>query len=169
MSDKPRALVAYATRYGTTAQIAGWVGEALRSQGIDATVAEVSTVQSIDDYDAVIIGSPIYFSRALRAAADFVKKFAPGLQDKRTAMFSVGVTVNQKAGREFTDQALRTLAGNAPGVTPTYVMFKGRVDLSRMNLAYRWFLKLFQGFGDIDQTQRGDVEAWAKEFADSLG
>ena len=49
-------LVAAASRYGATAEIAGAIGEGLERAGLDVTVASVDDVSSLDGYEAVVLG-----------------------------------------------------------------------------------------------------------------
>jgi menaquinone-dependent protoporphyrinogen oxidase len=55
-----RILVAYASRKGSTAGIAQAVGKELVSAGHTVDVAEMKTVTTVEGYNAVIIGAPLY-------------------------------------------------------------------------------------------------------------
>ena len=78
-------LVVYDTVYGSTAQIAGWIAE--RLEGFEDTAVAVSRVSEnpdLEDYDAVIIGSPIYRNdQILESIKDFVTENKEAMAEKR--------------------------------------------------------------------------------------
>lgn len=51
-------LVAYATRYGSTPEVADAVGDRLRAAGLEVEVRPVDGVRSLDGYTAAVIGAP---------------------------------------------------------------------------------------------------------------
>jgi menaquinone-dependent protoporphyrinogen oxidase len=52
-----RVLVTAATKYGSTTEIARAIGDVLAERGFDTTVLPPEEVGSIEEYDAVILGS----------------------------------------------------------------------------------------------------------------
>jgi menaquinone-dependent protoporphyrinogen oxidase len=56
-----KVLVAAASKHGATQQIAEAIGEELTARELHVTVAHVEDLTSITGYDAVIMGSAIYF------------------------------------------------------------------------------------------------------------
>ena len=55
-----RILVAYASKHGSTREIAQAIGDVLRDAGFAVKVAAVSTVSDLSPYDAVVLGSALY-------------------------------------------------------------------------------------------------------------
>ena len=53
-------LVAYTTRKGSTAEIALAIAKELENTGAAVTVSDMATVSSLDGYNAVVIGAPVY-------------------------------------------------------------------------------------------------------------
>src|SRR6266700_5367071 len=53
-------LVAYATRGGSTGEVAQAIGAALEEAGVTAEVLPVSEVESLAGKTAVILGAPLY-------------------------------------------------------------------------------------------------------------
>jgi menaquinone-dependent protoporphyrinogen oxidase len=53
-------LVAYASKYGSTAEIAKKIGEVLRGSGLEVNVVSATEVENISSYEAVILGSGVY-------------------------------------------------------------------------------------------------------------
>src|SRR5665648_484330 len=58
-----RILVAVASRHGSTREIGEAVAEVLRDSGFGVDVADPDDVESIDPYQAVMLGSSVYVGR----------------------------------------------------------------------------------------------------------
>ncbi len=69
-----RILVAYATRNGSTAEIAQAIGKELTTAGFTANVAEIKTVSTLAGYTAVVIGGPLYMGSVDGAVGKFIGK-----------------------------------------------------------------------------------------------
>ena len=61
MEDK--VLVAYATKYGATAEIAEKIGQVLRETGMAVDVEPADRVGDLSSYRAVVLGSGVYVGR----------------------------------------------------------------------------------------------------------
>lgn len=85
-----RVLVAYASERGGTAEIADWVGAALRREGVEAEVRPAGDVPGLDGYDAVVVGGALYGGRWHREARRFVRRHAAGLAHRPVWLFSSG-------------------------------------------------------------------------------
>ncbi|HEU0245025.1 MAG TPA: flavodoxin domain-containing protein [Candidatus Limnocylindrales bacterium] len=85
-----RILVAYATKLGSTREIADVIGAELHSAGHAADVLAMNDVRSIDGYDAVVIGSALYAAHWQRDANRFVHRHVEGLNAARLWAFSSG-------------------------------------------------------------------------------
>ncbi|MBC7550339.1 MAG: protoporphyrinogen oxidase, partial [Cellulomonas sp.] len=70
-----RVLVAVASRHGGTREIGSLVASELRTRGHDADVLDPASVDSIDPYDAVVIGSAVYSAHWMPAAREFAQRF----------------------------------------------------------------------------------------------
>lgn len=85
-----RVLVAYASRNGSTAEIAEAIGRELRLIGIDDQVLSVEEVEDVLRYDAVILGSAVYAWSWEKSALRFVQENAGILKKKPVWLFSSG-------------------------------------------------------------------------------
>lgn len=56
-------LIAYATRSGSTGEVAERIGASMREAGFATEVQPVQHVQSINGVAAIILGTPLYFGR----------------------------------------------------------------------------------------------------------
>jgi menaquinone-dependent protoporphyrinogen oxidase len=85
-----RALVAYASKLGSTGEIAEALAVELRAAGHHADVQPVTAVRSLDGYEAVIIGSALYAAHWQRDANRFVQRHLAALQAVPVWLFSSG-------------------------------------------------------------------------------
>jgi menaquinone-dependent protoporphyrinogen oxidase len=90
MSDK--VLVAYASKHGSTAEIAKKIGEVLAGAGLEVDVQPVKKVKDLAPYQAVIVGSAVYIGMWQKDAVRFVKANQGKLADRKVWIFSSGPT-----------------------------------------------------------------------------
>ena len=83
-------LVAYASKRGSTAEIAETVAATLRRAGLEVDLESVEEVKDIDRYDAVILGSAVYMKRWRGDARHFLKKHRKALRQIPFWVFSSG-------------------------------------------------------------------------------
>lgn len=85
-----RVLVAYASKNGSTAEIAEAIGRELRLMGMDEHVLPVEQVEDVVPYDAVILGSAVYAWSWEKKAIRFAQENAEILRKKPVWLFSSG-------------------------------------------------------------------------------
>lgn len=86
----PRVLVVYASKNGSTAQIAGWIGDDLTGRGIETDVRPADEAGDLVGYDAVVLGSGVYAGRWQRAATRFTRRHRRVLLELPVWLFSSG-------------------------------------------------------------------------------
>lgn len=83
-------LVAYATRHGSTAGIAERVATTLSERGHPARARPVEEVESLDGYDAVVLGAAAYVLHWLKPATGFAHRHVSELASMPVWLFSSG-------------------------------------------------------------------------------
>jgi menaquinone-dependent protoporphyrinogen oxidase len=83
-------LVAYASKRGSTAEIAETVAATLRREGLSVCLERAEEVQSLERFDAVVLGSAVYMKRWRGDARHFVKKHRKALRQMPFWVFSSG-------------------------------------------------------------------------------
>ncbi len=86
-----KILVAYATRAGSTAEVAQIIAQCLSAQGIALDVLPLKQVKDVRGYRSVVIGSAIRFGRWLPEAVKFVEQNREALSRVPVAFFAVHV------------------------------------------------------------------------------
>jgi menaquinone-dependent protoporphyrinogen oxidase len=102
-----QALIVYATKNGSTAEIAEHLGATLRDRGFVTDVRPAKEVRSIDDYGLVVVGSAVYMFRWQGDAIDFLKRFHRQLESRPTWLFSSGPTGGTPEADAKVDEILR--------------------------------------------------------------
>lgn len=85
-----RVIVMYASRYGSTREIAEFIAENLRQHGAQAEARSVDAAPDPEDYDAVVIGSAVYMGHWMREAVEFVRRNRAALTGRPVWLFSSG-------------------------------------------------------------------------------
>ena len=85
-----RVLVAYASKLGSTAAIADAMAQVLRDGGHRAVAMPARDVATLDDWDAVILGSAVYAAMWQRDARRFAQRFHDELKVRPLWLFSGG-------------------------------------------------------------------------------
>ena len=162
-----KILVAYATRNGSTAEIAQAIGKELTIAGFTVDVAEIKTISTPADYTAVVIGGPLYMGSIDGAVGKFITKYREQLQKLPVAAFAVGLAPKNPnpAAIEESMGALRKSMGP---VTPVAsVLFAGKLDPTKMNFIMRKFLEMAKiSAGDFRDWDA--IAVWARELPEML-
>jgi menaquinone-dependent protoporphyrinogen oxidase len=165
-----RVLVTAATKYGSTAEIARTVGDVLAEHGFDTTVLPPEEVGSIEDYDAVILGSAAYAGHWLEPAKDLVDRSGDALAARPVWLFSSGPVGDpsrkmvQKMGEDPVDVAEILAATKARD----HRVFAGKIDRKNLSFPERAMLMAFRGL-EGDFRDWAEVKEWASGIADALG
>ena len=162
-------LVAYATKYGATAEIAEKIGEVLRQAGLTTDVLNVDDVKDVTLYGAVILGSAVYIGRWRREAVKFLKKNEKALAERPVWLFSSGPT-----GEGDPEELLE--GWRYPGKIQPYIdfiqprdiaLFHGTVDTEKLNFIERSMVKNVDApIGDFRDWDV--ITTWAEAVADAL-
>lgn len=90
-----RVCVVYDTKYGNTKIVAENIADGLREVGgIQTAISDVEGVdlETLSGYDAILIGSPNYYSGPSKGVQDFIKKLrGHDLEGKAYAVFDTFV------------------------------------------------------------------------------
>ncbi|MBP2144819.1 menaquinone-dependent protoporphyrinogen oxidase [Methanofollis sp. W23] len=92
-----RILVAYASRYGSTEEIARVIADEIRDRGYEVDCINVMEVEDVTPYAAVVAGSPIYMGKWLPEAVDLAKHFRVELNERPLAAFAVGYSMKEES------------------------------------------------------------------------
>lgn len=92
MTMPENVLVAYATKHGSTKEIAERIGATLGGRGLNADVRDTRDRPSPEAYDAVVLGSAVYVGSWRKDAATFLRQHQARLREVPCWLFSSGPT-----------------------------------------------------------------------------
>jgi menaquinone-dependent protoporphyrinogen oxidase len=181
-----KALIVYGTRTGTTANTSEVIADTLRKVGYEVKIVDTKKekVQSISEFDLIIVGSGIQMGKWTSEPEDFIKKHQKELTTKKLALFvSCGganpLSEGEKKTKEFDDAKRKYLEEKSVEfkVTPVALgFFGGCYDFNKMS----WFFKKtlssikpkLEGAGyketktDVyDLRDLNEIRNWTKELA----
>ena len=159
-------LVAYASKSGATAEIAAWIGDALRGTGATVEVRPADDVLTLEGFDAVVVGGPMYMGKVLKPIPAFFSRHRAALTEKPVAVFIAGSSLGRDDSKA--DQHGQTIAEAAAKDVPVAAigLFGGRFSSRNVPLIGR-FLK--SAVKEEDTRDRAAIEAWAEALPTRLG
>ena len=154
-------LIAHASKYGSTAEVAESIAAALRGRCVHADVLPAGEVTSLDGYDGVMLGGGIYMGRWHRGARRFARDFDLELGGMPVAVFALGpvdeVPEHRASSRRQFDHAVARL-GFRPFAT---ALFGGAVDPRKLGFP-------FNRMPACDARDWETIRAWAIDVADGF-
>lgn len=137
-----RILITYATRAGSTVEIAAAIGKSLSEKGFRVDVEPVEDMPSLEGYQAVIMGSAIRMGSWLPEAIEYVEINQYVLERMPVALFTVHM-LNTGDDEESRNNRFAYLSKVRPMLNdPEEVYFEGKMDFSRLSFLDRMIAKM---------------------------
>lgn len=140
---KERVLVAYATKRGSTAEIAEKIGEVLKKRQMQVDVLPARKVADLSPYKTAILGTAVYIGLWRREAVKFLKTFADELVKMPPRIFLSGPTGAgdplELLGDWRFPESLRPVIEQVKPVEIT--CFGGRIESGKMNPFEKMIIK----------------------------
>jgi menaquinone-dependent protoporphyrinogen oxidase len=171
-----KILVAYASRGGSTADIARVIGAVLTERGIDVDVRPMTDIHDLTPYHAIIAGSAVQKGKWLPEALHFMNQHQASLAQKPFATFLVclALAVKNAGGQEKAQkQASAWLNPIRAMVKPmSEGFFAGVLDLKKIPaLGYRILFRMVIMLGFFYEGDFRDWDAirqWANHLPEKL-
>jgi menaquinone-dependent protoporphyrinogen oxidase len=162
-------LVAYASRHGATEGIAARIAGRIADAGTAVDLCRVDAIESVDAYDAVVFGAPVY-DRSWPPEADrFVDRHGDLLAARPLWLFSVGAFGDTKRLiGSLTHEEPKRIGEVRSAVSPReYRVFQGVIRKQQWPF---WSRVLFHVFGGRlgDHRDWRVIDAWADQIALAL-
>ena len=138
-----KLLVTYASKYGSTAEIADVIGKELRKRGYEVEIRPVDQVDHLEGYDGFVIGSALYAGSWMKPAAKFLRAHQELLASHPVWLFSSGPTGQGDPnelmdGWTFPENLDKVRAKIKP---KDVILFHGQLDLDKLNFAEKMIVK----------------------------
>ncbi|MDP9494347.1 MAG: flavodoxin domain-containing protein [Actinomycetota bacterium] len=159
-----RMLISVASKHGATAEIGQAMAEALIGHGIEVRVQAPESLDSVEGYDGVILGSAVYAGHWTAEAKDLVERCRSQFGNRAVWLFSSGPIGNPpKPEEEPVDVAPIMEATGALG----HVVFAGKLDRKVLSFGERAIVTAFRvPDGDFRDWER--IKEWTSSIAEEL-
>lgn len=166
MADK--VLVAYATRYGSTKEVAESIAATLRENGLAVEIQPLRDVRSLESFSGVVMGAPLQMFRWHKDALQFLARFEKTLGKLPVAVFALGpfhdVESEWTEIRSELDKELAKFPWFSPLAT---AIFGGKYDPATLSFPFSLLPALKQlPASDIRDWEA--IHAWAIELTGKL-
>lgn len=164
-----KILITYATKYGSTGEIANKIKELLDKSSATIDLVPVDEVNEINQYTTVIVGSAVYMGQWRKNASRFLRKNVSALKDKNVWIFSSGPTgegdpVELLKGWRMPKRLEKILDEIKP---KEIKVFNGKLTKEKMNFFDKFIIdKVKAPVGDFIDWQ--DVDRWANKIESDL-
>ena len=163
MSDS--ILVAYATRYGSTQEVAEAIAATLRERGLAVDTQPMQQVRSLDQYRAIVLGAALYIGRWHKDARRFLAQYREALTQRPVAIFALGpLHTDEKEFQGSREQLEKELA-KFPWLKPVALeLFVGKFDPAK--LGFPWtVLPALKNMPASDARDWRVIRDWASNLA----
>ena len=135
MADK--ILVAYATKYGSTKEVAEAVAAALTENGQAVDLLPARSVRSLSEYSAIVLGAPLYIFRWHADARRFLSRFQKELSGRPAAVFALGPLEDKPKDWQEVRAGFQKELAKFPWFAPAAVeVFGGKFDPTNLTFPY---------------------------------
>jgi menaquinone-dependent protoporphyrinogen oxidase len=152
-------LVAYASKYGSTREVAESIAATLRERLLRADVRAAGGVEDLDEYTGVVLGGAIYMGRWHRDARGFAEHFADELAELPVAVFALGPVDDDPGHRAGSEKQFRLALDRLTFEPVATQLFGGAVDPARLRFP-------FNHMHAADARDWDAIRGWARELAD---
>ncbi len=152
-------LVAYATKHGSTQQVADTIAAMLRTQGLAVETRSAAHVADLYSYDGVVLGTALYVGRIHADARRFLRRHCRALETMPLAVFAMGPLADEEKQVEGSRKQLEHALSKLPRVQPvSTAIFGGVVHPSELHFP-------FSHMPASDARNWEQIEQWALEIA----
>jgi menaquinone-dependent protoporphyrinogen oxidase len=160
MSNK--ILVTYATRYGSTQDVAETIAASLRDTGLTVDIRPIREVRTLEGFDAVVLGAALYMFRWHADARRFLSKHHKVLIQRPVAIFALGPISPDEQEMQNSREQLDNELAKYPWLTPIALeVFGGKIDPEKVSFPWKYF---FRQVPASDQRNWDVIRTWANEL-----
>ena len=135
-------LVGFATRYGSTQEVAEAIAATLRESGLTVDIQFIREVRTLSSYSAVVLGAPLFMFRWHKDAHRFLSRHRKALTERPVAVFVLGPTHDPYDADEWQNSwsQLNKELAKYPWFAPVALeMFGGKYDPNRLGFPINKF------------------------------
>ena len=162
-----KVLVAYASSYGSTQEIAEVISETLRSQGLTVDREPIRNVRTLEGYSALVLGAPLYMFHWHKDALRFLSQHRKILADHLPVAIFAGGPFGKGEENEWQEVRAKFDLDLAkfPWLTPISVhIVGGKFDPAKLRFPYN-LIPVLKKMPASDLRDWVAIRAWASSLA----
>ena len=154
-----RVLLAFGTKYGSTAKVAKAMSSVLEEEGAQVMMADLrrEAPTNLSDYELVIVGSSIVMGQWTKPARKFLEDNSASLRKGRTALFACCIDVvcypsrmEEHRRKYLSDVATKYQIGEPVAMG----LFAGEVDVSKYGFLDATMAKAYMRSEKVESKER---------------
>jgi menaquinone-dependent protoporphyrinogen oxidase len=157
-------LVGFATKYGSTREVAEAIAATLREGGLEVDFRPMRDVKTLEGYGALVLGAPLYMFRWHKDAKSFLSRHRQALMERPAAVFALGPFEDVPKQWQDVRANLDKELANFPWFAPVAVeIFGGVFDPAKLTFPYN----LVPGLKKMPVSDIRDwnaIRAWANSL-----
>lgn len=163
-------LVVYATKSGSTADLADWIADGVRTTGHAVRVEAATDAPGPEGYDAVFVGSGIRAGNWHSAAVQWLTEHAEVLKRQPLVTFTGSLAAADPAEKTKAEVAGYTTKVVEPlGLSPVaHGSLVGAYEPKKMSFAERLIMRIARKHAAADDRDPAAVRTWAGDVMRSI-
>jgi menaquinone-dependent protoporphyrinogen oxidase len=165
-----KILVAYASQHGSTQEIAEVVAADLRESGFEVDLRVIRQVRTLEGYQAIVLGAPLYMFRWHKDALRFLARHRQTLAGGLPVAVFAGGPIEADNGKEWleTRSQLDKELAKFPWFKPISIeIVGGRFDPQHLRLPWKLLPALRQK-PPCDLRDWQAIHAWARSLPEQF-
>lgn len=116
-------LIAYATRYGSTQEVAEAIAATLHERGLEVELQPVRKVRTLEGYGAVVLGAPLYMFHWHKDALRFISQHRKPSQSSLWQFSPLAhLVMMRRSGRTYAHSSIKSWP-SFPGLHPPLLIY----------------------------------------------
>jgi menaquinone-dependent protoporphyrinogen oxidase len=165
-------LVAYASKYGSTQEVAEAIAATLGERGLSVDLQPMRKVRTIEGCGAVVLGAPLYFGFWHKDALNFLSRNQDALAQRPVAIFALGPNSNDEKEMQGSRAQLDKELAKFPWLTPIIIEVFGGNYPAKLRFPESLIAGLpaspLHGMPASDVRDWAAIHAWASSLAAML-
>jgi menaquinone-dependent protoporphyrinogen oxidase len=166
-------LVTFASRYGSTQEVAAVVAAVLRERGLEVDLQHMKEVSTLDGYRVVVLGAPLYIGQWEKEAQRFLSLHRAALEQRTVALFTLGPTEGEEDSWDDVRKQLEEVMAKYQWMKPiSSELFGGKYDPEKLRFPDSLLAILpvspLHRMPASDVRDWEEIRAWAAQLASQL-
>lgn len=157
-------LITYATRYGSTQEVAEAVAATLHERGLSVDIEPIRLVHELGKYRAVVLGAPLYAFHWHKDALHFLERYRKILQTRPVAIFALGPFHAEEKEFQIARQQLGKELAKFPWLKPQApAIFRGSFNPRKLTFPHN-LVPALKNMPASDARDWTVIRSWANDL-----